>query len=192
MSNRLRKLATVAIAVLVLSACAPEKSLDPLSTTSPTTPASVTSPSPTPTASSSASLESQKMDKSCADIFPLGRLYEFDPNVALVSSKEPASALATQQLKLGGIICELTNLSSATSTQIVVSKLTPPSAEALKSQIQSASNTSGYQVATGTRAAFQDKTGQFVFNNYWVSVTSDGFTNPVLASPVSYLTSRGL
>lgn len=189
MSYKIVVIGVTALAALSLASCAPEP-IQPIASESQIPPA--TSPTPTVSNSTPPTLTSVAMDKTCSTIFPLGKLYEYDPNIALVPAKSGSSDIATEQVKLGGIVCELTNLSSASSTQITIVKLTPESARAKANQIEAASSSGGYQVQTGLKASYQGKTGQFVKNNYWVSVTSEGFSNPVQASPVSYLTAIGL
>lgn len=175
---------------VLLSGCAPERAFQPIpSTTTNTTQPATPSPSPSSTA-----LTSVAMDKTCDSIFPVDGLYKFDPNVALAPDSSPfiSSPVVSEQQALKGISCKLLNLSSGATTQVVVVKLQPESAKQLTQSIATDPNSVPYQVNTELRGTYNKQIGQFVKGNYWVTVSSAGFQNPVDASKLSYLTSLGL
>ena len=187
----------VAITALGLSSCAsePEKaSISATSTPKPTvtlqtpSPTLVTTTAPTPQI-----LTGEKIDKSCEQVFPLERLYEFDPNIALVPGEFSISNEVTnKQIELGGISCSLTNLSSGITTQIVITKLSTDSVSIQKNLIDQAMAGGGYKVNNEISGSFISGTGQFLKNSYWVSVSSSSFGNAVEASQLSFLTAQGL
>ena len=189
---------TILTSILVLTGCAPEASSSSISASPTKTSTSAPKPknSSTPTESTTPSnepLNADAMDKTCEEVFPLNRLYEFDSNLGLIPGQSPTvSPTAQAQIALGGVSCALTNLSSGASTEVVITKLTEKSALAKKKEIDSLEAQGNYQVETGLTASFANNTGQFVKNNYWVSVASVNFTNGLDASQISFLTAQGL
>jgi hypothetical protein len=156
---------------------------------------------PTPTGSSTPSqspssapapvvLTSTPMDRTCDDVFGLQKLYDYDPNMALVAGRTPRlSPTATEQAHLGAITCVLVNLSSSVETEIVIAKLTDSSTAAKSAELSAGAN---YQVNTSVRGFFNSGMGQFTKGSYWVSVSSPSFVNPVDASQISFLAASGL
>jgi starvation-inducible outer membrane lipoprotein len=196
------RVATALIAIGVVATLAGCASPPPTSTeaSSPThsksptsTPAQTSSPSVEPAPSSSATpfaLTSVAMDKTCGDILGLQKLYDYDPNVALVTGRTPTmSPVAAEQVRLGGITCVIVNLSSSVETEIVATRLTEASASFKSTELSATPN---YQVNNVVRGVFTTETGQFVSGNYWVSVSSPNFTSPVDASQMSFLVASAL
>lgn len=183
---------------LVLTGCAYEASSSSISASPTKTSTTVSKPkiSSTPTSSSTPSnepLTAEAMDKTCEDVFPLNRLYEFDSNLGLIPGQSPTvSPTAQAQIALGGVSCALTNLSSGATTEVIITKLTEKSAAMKKKEINSLEAQGSYQVETGLTASYANNTGQFVNNNYWVSVASANFANGLDASRISFLTAQGL
>lgn len=184
---------TVALTGCVAEASPPTSSATP-SKTSTTSASPIASKTPTSSGTpTSEPLVAEKMDRSCEEIFPLDRLYEFDSNLGLIPGQTPTvSSSANAQLALEGITCALTNLSSGATTEVIVTKLTEKSAAAKKKELDSVATQGSYQVETGLTAAFAGQTGQFVKNTYLVSVASTDFASAVDASRISYLTAQGL
>lgn len=195
--------ASIAIGtVLALASCAAatsssstptplaSQSKQPTASATPTkSPAQSATPAP-PTSPTPFVLTSLAMDKACEDILGLQKLYDYDSNVALVTGRAPTmSPTAAEQVRLGGVTCVIVNLSSSVETEIVITKLTEASATFKSTELSATPN---YQVNNVVRGLFTTPTGQFVSGNYWVSVSSPDFKNPVDASQVSFLVASGL
>lgn len=185
-------------AALVLSGCAPEPDQQQATKSAMPTPSSTQvstqSPSPTPLPTSQAiQIQGVTMDKSCETIFPVDRLYSYNANIGLIPNQAPTiSPTSTQQLELGGISCALMNLSSGSTTEIVITKLSPSSIQTKTQEIATATTAGKYQVENGLIASYTGQTGQFVKNGYWVSVSSNDFGSAIDASRVSNLVAQGL
>lgn len=197
-TSKLLLVASTGIVILFSSGCAPEP--EPVvipsktaSSVSPKPTTSVSTPQSTPSSDLPVPLASEPMDKSCEKIFPVDRLYNFNANIGLIPNQAPTIAPSAQkQLELGGISCVLTNLSSGATTEVVLTKLTPQSAESKSKELESLFSQGNYQVENGITASFSNHSGQFVKNNYWVSISSTDFANPIDASRVSNLVAQGL
>lgn len=189
--NRLQLVlsATLAAAVAALLAgCVPE-SAQPTTTSSTAqdpkkseSSSSSQSSQPSPTKSPSGqepSLESEKFDANCESLFPADKLYQFDSNLAVISSDKAISSSTTdQQATLKGLFCDLVHLSSGSSVQYGFVKLTTASADRQVKRINSSPDQTKFPVTSSIAGAFTSPSGQFVSNQIWVTISSTEFTNP--------------
>ena len=207
MKSRRRFALSIALTALLaggLAACVPEptnNSQDSKSNSSskPLNPApqssSSTAPSPNPSESSQkpVTLTAEKVGTTCEAIFPLARLYDIDPNLALTPGQSNIeSPVVGQQRNLGGLFCDLVHLSSGDVVQYGFVRLTSSSAEAQRALISSQSAGGAFQVTSSLSGTFSAPSGQFIDGAVWVTVSSPTFSAPVDASLWANLASRGL
>lgn len=193
--------ALLAVTLIPLTGCVPE----PLDSKdgSESSPSPSVSPSDSKSESSAKSsspgqpqseaLDTEPISVDCATVFPVERLYEFDENLAVVTSAGSiASSVTQQQSQLGALYCDLVHLSSGEVVQFGFVNLTAPSAKILANRIQSLPTANAYQVTNSVRGNFEAPTGQFIDGQYWVSVSSTVFASPLDASSWSNLATQGL
>lgn len=187
--NVTRITSTAVIAMLfgfTLSGCAAEKSTTTPKSSSSTTGTNTVEPEPTPT-TNSMTIETQPIDITCDSVFGLERLYNYNPNLALL---EGGTELANRIQELSdGIICDIVNTSSNELVQYKIVKLTQPSLTNVASQI--ASSSTGLRVSSNIAGRFDAGSADFIIGDYWVSVSSEGFVQPQDPEPWALFATQG-
>ena len=190
-TNKAIVFTTLGILSVCLSGCVQEG--HSTSSHSPSSSA-VQQPSSTPTSSPTFSEKVNKVEAdptgnniTCDLAIPPQALYELNPDLALVPDSRLELTLASKEISaLGGISCLVSNLSTSGDSEISLIKLTPASA-VLKSQ-ELAANSSLVSQSLGSEASgyFNSENGigqlQFVFKNYWVTLTSSTFSESAQAT----------
>jgi hypothetical protein len=163
--------------LLLLTGCVPVAEPEPGASGSPSpTITSTATPSATPTVTPTPGPETEPVSFGCDDLVSAQVLYDYNPNVSLLSSfSPPEGSLAGQALAQQGIACEIVNQTSGATIDIGVVSYTE-TAYAAKAAALSSTAT-----ATDAFDGFFDVTedggvGQVLYSPYWVTITSADFT----------------
>lgn len=172
---------------------------------------SVQTPKSTPTSSPSKSMlmpsNTESSNKISADtsagkieceaITPIEQLYLINQNLALIPNvhlnQTPESGHISE---LGGTGCQITNLSTNSNIEIEIVKLTNQSAMALRNEFRGNSELEPVQLADDITGYFNTfgSVGQtqFIFNDYWIAISSAEFASPIDSTTIASLVISGL
>lgn len=162
---------------------------------------SKTSSAGTPTSTSSQDGDKLVSDPSgnlnCEAIFTPQDLYELNPNLALIPDVRLGLTPATKEIEsLGGVECQISNLSSASDTEIAIVKLTSISAAYQSGALSSAGLYAPQEIGDDLVSYFDFSEGvgqlQFVYKNYWVAIASTSIRDGLQASALAGIVKANL
>lgn len=192
-------LAFAGVIAITLSAC---NQVTPTGSES----AELQKPSKTLSAGTPTSTNSQDGDKlvsdlsgnlSCEAIFTPQDLYELNPNLALIPDVRLGLTPATKEIEsLGGVACQISNLSTASDTEIAIVKLTSKSAAYQSGALSSAGLYTLQEIGDDLVSYFDFSEGvgqlQFVYKNYWVAIASTSISDGLQASALAGIVKANL
>lgn len=186
-------LAIAGVLTVSLTACnqeVPAGSSESQETTKPTK----TINSETPSTTSSNNVEKLESDPSgnisCEAVLTPQALYELNPNLALIPDVRLGLTSATKEIEsLGGISCQISNLSSSSDTEIAIVKLTSKSSDYQTAAFSSAGIYTPQAIGDDLVSYFNSAEGigqlQFVYRNYWVAIASSSISDGLQASALA-------
>lgn len=197
--NKIWVLAFAGVLAITLSAC---NQVTPTGSES----AEQQKPSKTSSAGTPTSTNSQDGDKlvsdpsgnlNCGAIFTPQDLYELNPNLALIPDVRLGLTPATKEIEsLGGVACQISNLSSASDTEIAIVKLTSKSAAYQSGALSSAGLYTPQEIGDDLVSYFEFSEGvgqlQFVYKNYWVAIASTSISDGLQASALAGIVKANL
>lgn len=166
------------VLLLLLAGCVPTPGASPTAgATSTPTPTVTFSPTPaaTPTITPTPGPETEPVTVGCSDLISAQALYDYNPNVSLLSSFSPdRDSLAGEALALQGIACRYINQSSGEAIDIGIVHFTPEGYAAKTASVgDSATSTDAFDgyfdVVGGVGIA------QSFADPYWFTVSSATF-----------------
>ncbi|CAN5140294.1 hypothetical protein BH09ACT5_BH09ACT5_04520 [soil metagenome] len=182
---RSRVLLALPVLAIVLAGFVPTPVPTPDPGSSGGLPSSTATPSPTPsaTATPTPGPDTEPVTFGCSDAISAQVVYDFNPNVTLLSDFSPAQGTtAAQAVAQQGLACRLINQSSGEPIDIGVVHYTETGYAAKLASLASATTTDmfdGYfDVVDGAGFA------QVVSKPYWVFVSAPGYTDPRDLAPI--------
>lgn len=126
----------------------------------------------------------------CEAVLTPQALYELNPNLALIPDVRLGLTPATKEIEsLGGIACQISNLSSTSETEIAIVKLTANSAAFQSAVLSSAGIYTPQEIGEDLVSYFNFSEGigqlQFVYKNYWVAIASSSISDGLQASALA-------
>jgi hypothetical protein len=123
----------------------------------------------------------------CEDVLTPQALYELNPNLALIPDVRRGLTPETTEIEaLGGLACQISNLSSTNDTEIAMVKLTANSAARQSAALLSAGLYTPQAIGEDLVSFFNFSEGigqlQFVYKNYWVAIASSSISDGLQAS----------
>lgn len=198
-----RKIWTLAFAGLIavsLTACsqeAPQGSSESAETTMPSNTSNLETPTST-NSNNDVKLESDSSGNiNCEAVLTPQALYELNPNLALIPDVRLGLTPSTKEIEsLGGVACQISNLSSASDTEIAIVKLTARSAAYQSAALSSAGIYTPQSIGDDLVSYFNFTEGigqlQFVYKNYWVAIASSSISDGLQASALAGIVKANL
>ena len=170
------------LTILLLAGCVPT-TVEPGTTSAPSSSPTATAGQPTPTPTADGSTP---VTVACDDLISPQTIYDFNPNFVLESGVSPdAGSLAAEAVAGGGVFCRWVNGSSGETIDLSVASPAPDALTARANDLVSSSNpVPTYEVEGYFHLSGSVGVAQAITPPFWIAMVSPAFLEPGDAAPL--------